>query len=90
MCSSDLRGWCGVSIGNSLAYTSHVGKAWRMTFIGLRGRKRMYECCGCGQKWGIEVHSGGKVPFCLGVMTQHGHMEIELRDVNRYQDRGAV
>lgn len=70
-----------MSIGNSPTYISHVGKPWRTTYVGRGGKHqhlRLYECAGCGARFGIEV-AGNKVPFCLGYINEHGSPAVEFR-----------
>lgn len=67
-----------MSFGNTPDFRSHVGRAVRMTFIGVKKFKRIYTCGHCGGRCGIERRSVGR-PWCLGRVTEHGNIEIELR-----------
>ena len=42
----------------------------RMEFAGFKGYKRMYRCDTCGQKFGLERSSNGKIPYCFGVLNR--------------------
>lgn len=67
-----------MSYGNHIGYRSHVGLAVRMTFTEVKKFKRIYTCGHCGGRAGIERRSVGR-PWCLGRVTEHGNIEIELR-----------